>query len=95
MGCGPTSREDGGGDGTGTLDYAWSGGTSMSSPQITGAALIVRDYYQDIKGLGDSTPPSAALLKATLVNGAVDMGYGYEANTTAYPYGGRNMQGWG
>ncbi len=86
---------DGGGNGTGTLDYAWSGGTSMSSPQITGAALIVRDYYQDIKGLGNTTPPSAALIKATLVNGAVDMGYGYEANTTTYPYGGRNMQGWG
>ncbi len=86
---------DGGGNGTGTLDYAWSGGTSMSSPQVTGAALIVRDYFQDIQGLGSATPPSAALIKATLVNGAVDMGYGYEANTTAYPYGGRNMQGWG
>ena len=26
---------------------------------------------------------------------AGDMGFGYETNTTTYPYGGRNMQGWG
>ncbi|HNS52379.1 MAG TPA: S8 family serine peptidase [Anaerolineae bacterium] len=88
-------NEPGDGDGDGHLDYAWSGGTSMSSPQVTGAAIIVRDYYQDVQGLGSTAPPSAALLKATLVNGAVDMGYGYEANTVAYPYGGRNQQGWG
>ena len=61
---------------------------------IAGAAIIVRDYYQDIQGLSNATPPSAALLKATLLNGAVDMGYGYETNTSA-PYGGRNAQGWG
>lgn len=87
-------NEPGDGDEDGHLDYAWSGGTSMSSPQVTGAAIIVRDYYQDIQGLSNATPPSAALLKATLLNGAVDMGYGYEANTAA-PYGGRNAQGWG
>ncbi len=63
---------------TARLDYAWSGGTSMSAPQVTGAATIVRDYFQDIQGLGTTTPPSAALIKAALVNGAVDMGYGYE-----------------
>ena len=88
-------NEPGDGDSNGYLDYAWSGGTSMSAPNVTGAAIIVRDYYQDIQGLSNSTPPSAALLKATLLNGAVDMGYGYEVNTTTYPYGGRNMQGWG
>ena len=81
-------NEPGDGDGDGQLDYAWSGGTSMSAPQITGAATVVRDYFQDIQGLGNTTPPSAALIKAALVNGAVDMGYGYETNTSA-PYGGR------
>jgi len=88
-------NEPGDGDSNGYLDYAWSGGTSMSSPEVTGAAIIVRDYFQDIQGLGTTTPPSAALIKAALVNGAVDMGYGYETNTSTYPYGGRNMQGWG
>lgn len=88
-------NEPGDGDGDGHLDYTWSGGTSMSAPNITGAAVVVRDYFQDVQGLGTSTPPSAALLKVALLNGAVDMGYGYAVNTSTYPYGGRNMQGWG
>ncbi len=88
-------NEAGDGDADGHLDYWWSGGTSMSAPQITGAATVVRQYFQDIQGLGSATPPSAALIKAALVNGAVDMGYGYETNPSTYPYGGRNMQGWG
>jgi hypothetical protein len=87
-------NEPGDGDGDGHQDYWWSGGTSMSSPHVTGAATIVRQYFQDIQGLGSTTPPSAALIKAALVNGAVDMGYGYESFTSA-PYGGRNLQGWG
>jgi hypothetical protein len=88
------ANESGDGDSDGHLDYWWSGGTSMSSPHITGAATIVRDYLQDIKGFLNTQPPSAALVKALLVNGAVDMGYGYESLASA-PYGGRNMQGWG
>ncbi|HZU85996.1 MAG TPA: S8 family serine peptidase, partial [Anaerolineaceae bacterium] len=87
-------NEPGDGDANGVQDYTWSGGTSMSSPQITGAATVVRDYLQDIQNLGDTTPPSAALVKGFLLNGAVDMGYGYEA-TISSPYGGRNLQGWG
>ncbi len=92
---------DGDGDNDGRPDYAWMGGTSMSTPQVTGAATIVRDYFQDIQGFATATPPSAALIKAALLNGAVDMGYGYEAyNSSTRPsgqvhYGGRNMQGWG
>ncbi len=87
-------NEPGDGDGDGQLDYWWSGGTSMSSPNVTGAATVIRDYFEDIKGFGSTTPPSAALIKAALANGAVDMGYGYESLGSA-PYGGRNMQGWG
>ncbi len=92
-------NEPGDGDGDGNPDYAWSGGTSMSAPLVTGAATILRDYFQDIQGMGNSTPPSAALIKAALVNGAVDMGYGYESLTSPpggkVYYGGRNLQGWG
>jgi hypothetical protein len=87
-------NESGDGDGDGKLDYVWSGGTSMSTPHVTGAATIVRNYLQDIKGFTNTQPPSAAIIRAMLLNGAVDMGYGYEAFTSA-PYGGRNMQGWG
>ncbi len=85
---------DGDGDDDGHLDYVWGGGTSNAAPQVTGAAIVARQYYYDIKGFSDSAPPSAALLKATLLNGAVDMGYGYE-NSTSSPFGGRNWQGWG
>jgi hypothetical protein len=40
------------------------GGTSMSAPLVAGCAALVRQYYLD--ELGHS--PSAALLKATLIN---------------------------
>jgi subtilisin family serine protease len=47
--------------------YAYQSGTSMASPMVAGAAAIVRQYY--IQEAQHATP-SAALLKATLVNGA-------------------------
>jgi hypothetical protein len=49
--------------------YKHFGGTSMSNPIAGGAAAVVRDYYQKAKGIA----ASAALVKATLINTAVDM----------------------
>lgn len=49
--------------------YAFLSGTSMATPVVTGAAAVVRQYYVQERG----HQPSAALLKATLVNGAVWM----------------------
>jgi serine protease AprX len=46
--------------------YAYMGGTSMACPLVAGCAALVRQYYVDER----HTSPSAALLKATLVNGA-------------------------
>lgn len=45
--------------------YAFMGGTSMAAPLVAGCAALVRQYYVDERG----HPPSAALLKATLING--------------------------
>lgn len=45
--------------------YAYMGGTSMATPLVTGCAALVRQYY----GKQRSWEPSAALLKATLING--------------------------
>jgi hypothetical protein len=50
-------------------DYKYMGGTSMSNPIAAGAATVVRDYYQK----AHSHNASAALVKATLINSAVDL----------------------
>ncbi len=49
--------------------YKYFGGTSMSNPIAAGGATVVRDYYQKHWAVS----ASAALVKATLINSAVDM----------------------
>lgn len=49
--------------------YILYSGTSMATPLTAGSATLARQYYQQIQG----HTPSAALLKATLLNGAYDM----------------------
>lgn len=49
--------------------YKYFGGTSMAAPIVTGAAAIVREFYQEAHGV----TPSSALIKATLINSAVDL----------------------
>lgn len=46
--------------------YAYMGGTSMACPLVAGCAALVRQYFVAER----DTSPSAALLKATLINGA-------------------------
>jgi len=50
--------------------YAFLGGTSMSAPIVSGAAAIIREYYRSKRGY---QTPSAALIKATLINGTHKM----------------------
>lgn len=45
--------------------YAYMGGTSMATPIVTGCVALIRQYYTDERNY---KTPSAALLKATLVN---------------------------
>ncbi len=49
--------------------YKYFGGTSMSNPIAAGGATVVRDYYNKRWGVN----ASAALVKATLINSAVDL----------------------
>jgi len=75
--------------------YEWSGGTSMSTPLVAGTAALVRQFYTDIEGI----TPSAALIKATLINGAVDISPGqYGTGSTQeipnLPLP-NNVEGWG
>ena len=46
--------------------YVFLGGTSMATPVVSGAAAMVREYYRREKNY---PAPSAALIKATLMNG--------------------------
>jgi serine protease AprX len=45
--------------------YAYMGGTSMATPLVSGCAALVREYYTRTRHI----EPSAALIKATLING--------------------------
>ena len=72
-----SSRSHASGAGTGwgpyNSDYIYNGGTSMSTPLTAGAAALVRQFY----GAHEShSNPSAALVKATIVNGAANIAPG-------------------
>jgi hypothetical protein len=87
-GCGTVSA----GSSTGCSTVAMTG-TSMACPAIAGTALLVRQYFTDgFYPTGTADPahgftPSGALLKAMLLNSAVDM-----TGISGYP---SNLEGWG
>ena len=49
--------------------HKYMGGTSMAAPLVAGGAAVVRDFYQKAR----SHQASAALVKAVLINSAVDL----------------------
>lgn len=50
--------------------YVWSGGTSMSTPLVAGAAAVVREYLIKDRKIA---APSAAIVKAVLMHTAEDL----------------------
>lgn len=51
-------------------DYAFMGGTSMATPLTAGAAALVREWLGKERGVSN---PSAALMKAIIMNGATQL----------------------
>jgi len=81
--------------GWGIIDenYLYMGGTSMATPITAGSAALVREYYTEVENLSS---PSAALLKATIINGAINLTPG-QYGTVYQEIDGRPdySQGWG
>jgi len=77
----------------GTCDYGTMSGTSMACPAVSGIALLVRQYF--VEGwyptgtpvVEDSLTPTGALMRAVLINSAVDM-----TGIEGYP---SDREGWG
>ena len=75
-------------------------GTSMATPQVSGAAALVREYF--MKGyypsgaanLADALTPNAALVKAVLINGGKEM-TGTRSDWNSEGKWPNNAQGWG
>ncbi|MBS3817342.1 MAG: S8 family serine peptidase [Candidatus Thermoplasmatota archaeon] len=73
--------------------YITMQGTSMACPVAAGSTALLRQYFVDGYYPGGSITPSASLMKAVLVNGAVEItGNGAYMNSQSYP---NNDQGWG
>ncbi len=70
-----------------------SSGTSMAAPAVAGGAALVREYFRrgyfptGVPWPGHERTPTGALLKAVVINSAVDM-----TGEVGYP---SNVEGWG
>lgn len=73
--------------------YMYEGGTSQATPGVAGASALVRQFFVDRKGIS----PSAALIKATILNSASDMTPGQYGTGSFKEMGNRpnNVEGWG
>lgn len=72
--------------------YTVKNGTSMAAPHVTGLCALLVEWWQAHTG---GLHPSAALLKAMLVNGAVDLAGGSDGNGGTLANIPNNDQGWG
>jgi subtilisin-like proprotein convertase family protein len=74
--------------------YNLISGTSQAAPVVSGAAALIRDWYQREHG-GGTAVPSPALTKAILANAAADLSGGDDGKGGAIPMAPSNDAGWG
>ncbi|MFZ6027566.1 MAG: S8 family serine peptidase [Chloroflexota bacterium] len=75
----------------GTALYSYCSGTSMAAPLVSGASILIADWWGQ-QGWGT---PSPAMTKAMLINGAADMFGGDDGNSGTITHVPNNYQGWG
>src|SRR5690606_28467862 len=68
-------------------NYMYQGGTSQSGPHVSGAAAVFAQFYRETV---TNAMPSPALVKAALINSAIDIDDG--VSTGPVP---NNDEGWG
>ena len=71
--------------------YSLISGSSQAAPHVSGAAALVRHWYNRTQGLD----PSPALTKALLVNTATDLAGGTTGKGATIAAGPNTDQGWG
>ncbi|MFA6045658.1 MAG: S8 family serine peptidase, partial [Phycisphaerales bacterium] len=87
-GCGTISANN-----LSTCGTISNSGTSMAAPAVTGVGALVRQYYQSgfypsgLPNVSDGFSPTGQLVKATLINSAVDI-----TGESGFP---SNREGWG
>jgi hypothetical protein len=94
------ARSDGTVDGAPNCTAREGSGTSFAAPVAVAAAALIRQYYMDgfypsgAKGMTDALTPTAALIKATMINSAASMKGTDNDGMTISPIP-SNEQGWG
>jgi hypothetical protein len=71
--------------------YGLMCGTSMASPQVSGAVALFIEHYRNTF----SVDPSPALIKAALVAASMDLSGGRDADNGTLDHRPDNKQGWG
>ncbi len=68
--------------------YEWASGTSMAAPHVSGGAALFGQFYQQTY----NERPTPSLIKAALINGAVNLEGGRFGGKSPVP---NNDEGWG